>query len=334
MTDDLCDGRCGPDEPPLQTVPADAVQLTGDCGAGRLRVVLLGTAAGPYPAPGRQGSASAVVVGDRTYLVDAGYGALRKYVQAGLSMQDLRAVFLTHLHSDHVADLFTLFLLGWGPANQGVDQPVRVLGPGPDRTDPAHPAAGTEELVGHCLAAFGQDIAVRMRTSGRSSLDTLVLPHDLSMPDDAGTLVYEDDRVRVTARAVPHPPLHLSLGYRFETEEGIVVFSGDTAYSDDVGELAVGADILVHETMEPDFYRGLGYSTRLLDFLTASHTSPQDVGRLASHAGAHCVALSHIGPPDLRGISDDEWSRRVGTRFRGRIAVGHDLMQLLPGARV
>lgn len=329
MTAELCTGgSAGP--LPTVGVPPDVVELQGDLMDSGIRVILLGTAAGPYPAAGRQGCSSAVVIGDRVYLVDAGYGALRKYVQAGLRLRDLRAIFLTHLHSDHIADLFTLFLLGWGPANHGVDQTVRVFGPGPD---PAHSAAGTEELIGHCLSGFGQDITVRMRTSERSPLDTLVLARDLSTPPDASMPVYEDDRVRVTTRAVPHPPLHLSLGFRFETDEGVIAFSGDTAYSDSVGELAAGADILVHETMEPDFYRGLGYSAQLLDFLTASHTSPQDVGRLASQAGAHCVALSHIGPPDPRAVSDDEWVRRVGTKFRGRTVVGHDLTQVIPASR-
>lgn len=212
-----------------------------------------------------------MVVGGRVYLVDAGYGTLGKYVAAGLSLRDLAAVFVTHLHSDHVAELFTLFLLGWGPANQGVIEPVPVYGPGPDPTDPGPPAAGTAGLIAGNLAAFGQDVAVRQRTSDRPRLVGLIRATDVLAAGE--TVVHEDDRVRVTARAVPHPPLHLALGYRFETEHGVVAFSGDTARSDAVGELAAGADLLVHEAMEPDFYRSIGYSPKLLDFLAASHTS-------------------------------------------------------------
>ncbi|MFZ3566475.1 MBL fold metallo-hydrolase [Streptomyces sp. BH097] len=329
-----CGGAAPPTELPSPAAPPDAVQVTGDArpeGPTALSVVLLGTGAGPYPAPGRQGASTAVVVGDRTYLVDAGYGALRKYAQAGLRLSDLRAVFLTHLHSDHTADLFNLFLLGWGPANHGVNQPVHIAGPGPDRTLPDHPQPGTEGLLTHLLAAFGQDVAVRLRTSARTPLADLVRPHDLvSPPAGQDVLVYEDDRVRVTAREVPHPPLHQSFGYRFETEEGVVAFSGDTAYSDSVGELAEGADLLVHETMEPDFYRGLGYSDRLLDFLTASHTAPGDVGRLATAAGVRRVALSHIGPPDPREVGDDDWTRKVAATYSGPVVVGHDLTRLVP----
>lgn len=310
-------------------VPADPVELTGDLGGDSpLRVILLGTAAGPFPAPGRQGCATAVVVGDRVYLVDAGYGTLRRYVQAGLRLRDLAAVFLTHLHSDHVADLVTLFLLGWGPANAGVDQPVPVFGPGPDPTDA--PAPGTTGLVEHGLAAFGQDIAVRMRTSPRTHPAALVMPRDLDPPVAPGTVVHEDDRVRVTAAAVPHPPLHLGLGFRIETEHGVVAVSGDTARSDRVAELAADADVLVHEVMDPGYYRDLGYPPELLDFLAASHTCAEDVGRVATQAGARCVALSHIGPPDPRAVTDASWERRVGAHFRGRIVAGHDLTQLVP----
>ncbi|MET9260691.1 MBL fold metallo-hydrolase [Amycolatopsis sp. NPDC004079] len=291
-----------------------------------LRVVLLGTAAGPYPAPGRQGCANAVVVGGRVYLVDAGYGTLGKYVAAGLSLRDLAAVFVTHLHSDHVAELFTLFLLGWGPANQGVVDPVPVYGPGPDPTDPGPPAAGTAGLIAGNLAAFGQDVAVRQRTSDRPRLAGLIRATDVSVVGE--TVVHEDDRVRVTARAVPHPPLHLALGYRFETEHGVVAFSGDTARSDAVGELAAGADLLVHEAMEPDYYRSIGYSPKLLDFLAASHTSPADVGRVAAAAGARRVALSHLGPADPARLDDEGWLRRVRSHYSGPVVVGHDLLDL------
>ncbi|NIH83704.1 MBL fold metallo-hydrolase [Amycolatopsis granulosa] len=309
------------------TVPPDAVTLRGDLGPAPLRVILLGTAAGPYPVAGRQGCASAVVVGDRVYLVDAGYGTVRKYAQSGLALRDLAAVFVTHLHSDHVVDLFPLFLLGWGPANAGVVAPVDVYGPGPEPGG----AAGISGLVAGCLSGFGQDIAVRERTSARPPLAKLVRTHELAVPGGE-VLVHEDDRVRVTARAVPHPPLHLALGFRFETEHGVVAFSGDTARSDAVGELAADADLLVHEAMEPGFYRELGYSGQLLDFLAASHTAPADVGRLATAAGARCVALSHVGPADPRHLSDEAWTRRVRPHYSGRIVVGHDLTQLAPRA--
>ena len=115
---------------PGRQVPPDATTLSGDLRRARTRVILLGTAAGPYPEPGRQGCSSLVAVGDRSYLIDAGYGTLRKLVQSGVDVESLAAVFVTHMHSDHISDLFTLFLLGWGTGDHGILSPVQVFGPG------------------------------------------------------------------------------------------------------------------------------------------------------------------------------------------------------------
>jgi ribonuclease BN (tRNA processing enzyme) len=76
-------------------------------------VVLLGTSGGPKWRQSRSGIATAVVVDGAVYLVDCGYGAGAQLVRAGLSPADLSAVLITHLHSDHTADLANLLLYGW-----------------------------------------------------------------------------------------------------------------------------------------------------------------------------------------------------------------------------
>lgn len=330
----------GPPETRAQAtaVPQDASVLVGDIEPCRTRLVLLGTAAGPFPAASRQGCSSLLDVGGRGYLVDAGYGALRKYIQSGVHLRDLRAVFVTHLHSDHVADLFTLFLLGWGKQNSGIDQPVKVHGPGALTGDVvgSH-TTGTRGLIASCLQAFSYDLDVRSRTSPRTPLGSLIDAVDLAGGTPGSTpvpfAVYEDDRVQVSAVRVPHPPVFPAFAYRFETEDATVVFSGDTARSDDLAALAEGADILVHEAMQPTFYRRRGYRPELVDFLTQSHTSPTEVGKLAKDAGVRTVVLNHLGPPDPREMSDDDWESAVGAHFHGRIVVGHDLQQVCPAVR-
>ena len=68
-------------------------------------LVLLGTAGAPMPVAGRGGIASALVVGDRVFVIDCGRGAPSAFVDAGLDFRRLDAVFVTHLHADHVGDL-------------------------------------------------------------------------------------------------------------------------------------------------------------------------------------------------------------------------------------
>ncbi|WP_368736948.1 MBL fold metallo-hydrolase [Arthrobacter sp. Marseille-P9274] len=107
----------------------------------RTRVVLLGTAGGPTYMPGAksEGISSAVVVGDRYYIIDAGDGVLRQARNARLGtwqhplngpLDQLRAVFLTHLHSDHITDLSALLNAGLFNGLQKADLPVKLIGPG------------------------------------------------------------------------------------------------------------------------------------------------------------------------------------------------------------
>lgn len=340
---------------PHGQVPPDATSLTGDLRETRTKVILLGTAAGPYPEPGRQGCASLVVVGDRSYLVDAGYGTVRKLVQSGIPMSSLRAVFVTHQHSDHTADLFNLFLLGWGTGGHGITSPVAVYGPGdPDGlpaptpgvdpaplANPQNPTPGTVDLLHGAVDAWAYDLNIRTRYNSRPGLASLIEAHDVMPPQSVGAApdgdvapamepfpVFEDDRVRVSATLVQHPPVFPSYGFRFETEDGVFVFSGDTAVSDNVVALADGADLLVHETMHIPYYASIGYPQALLDFFSRSHTAPADVGRVAADAGVRQVALAHIGPGDPRAVRDEEWRRQVQTSYDGDIVVGRDLYQL------
>ena len=77
-------------------------------------LLLLGTAGAPLPVAGRAGICSAVLVDGRVFLVDCGRGAPSGYVDAGLDFRALEAVFVTHLHVDHVGDLPGMILYPWG----------------------------------------------------------------------------------------------------------------------------------------------------------------------------------------------------------------------------
>jgi glyoxylase-like metal-dependent hydrolase (beta-lactamase superfamily II) len=107
----------------------------------RTRLALLGTSGGPiwWTDSNRRGISSAVVVGDAVYMVDCGDGAPEAWRPAGLlgpgqgqnDMTKLRALFLTHLHSDHISDYPTLLLQGFvGGGLATADRPLHVYGPG------------------------------------------------------------------------------------------------------------------------------------------------------------------------------------------------------------
>ncbi|RSN66945.1 MBL fold metallo-hydrolase [Actinomadura sp. WAC 06369] len=341
----------------------------------RTRVVLVGTSGGPIwweGGSGRAGICSAVVVGDALYLVDLGSAALHNLRPAGLlgpgegmnDLRHLRAVFLTHLHSDHIADYPALLLHGTSGGGLGLpDRPVRVHGPGdrgrlpevfpagrpvPRPVNPDAPTPGTEAMTRSLVAAFATDFNDRLFDTGAPDVTTRVRAHDIALPDGAAPggpvprlraplPVYEDDRVRVTATLVDHGQMAPSFGYRFDTDDGSVVFSGDTTVSPNLVDLAAGCDVLVHEVIDrawvEESIAGLpvpdetkeGYVNHMI----GAHTTSEQVGRVARDAGARRLVLHHFVPG---GLPDGRW-RRAGRGFDGALTVGRDLMEIGVGRR-
>jgi ribonuclease BN (tRNA processing enzyme) len=144
----------------------------------------------------------------------------------------------------------------------------------------------------------------------------------------------QDDNVKVTSVVVQHPPVTPALGYRFDFPDRSIAFSGDTARSEAVAQMAKGADILVHEALDfpaIEVYLRHGIAAdpegptfeASMAHMLADHTSAEDVGRIAQEAGVKTLVLSHIAPPS---VSDASWHAAAAKFFKGEIIVGHDLM--------
>jgi ribonuclease BN (tRNA processing enzyme) len=203
--------------------------LLAICGMAQdTRVVLLGTG-NPNPDPQRMGPSAAVVSGQRVYIVDAGPGIVRRAAQAGIQMQQLTRAFVTHLHSDHTAGLPDLIFT---PAVTGRLGPLELYGP-----------PGLRQMTGLVMKAWKQDIEIRLHGLEPSVAQAYVVhAHDVKPGE-----IYRDDAVRVIAFPVKHGSWKYAYGYRFEAKDKVIVFSGDTTYSDEVARAAAGCDILVHE---------------------------------------------------------------------------------------
>jgi ribonuclease BN (tRNA processing enzyme) len=346
------------------TAFADARDEDRDRSAGRrrTRLTLLGTAAGPV-IRGRKGIASALLVEDVAYLIDCGMECASSFRLTGHEWRQLRHVFLTHLHSDHVLDYPSVLLVGWGSPEDQVAPGVQVWGPGrPDDLPPVRggrevpviapelPMPGTEDTTRLMFEAFAWDINMRLRDEGRRDIRTLFLPNDIAVPDVGGSthgpwaplmepfLVMEDDRVRVTAILVDHRPVFPAFGFRFDTDDGSIVFSGDTARTPNMVRLARNADILVHEVVNIAYYRRTlppGPPTdAFIGHLSDSHTPVDEVGLIAQEANVKHLVLSHFAPGDPRAVPSAEWRREARRNWRGRLTVGEDWDVLGLGPRV
>jgi ribonuclease BN (tRNA processing enzyme) len=142
----------------------------------------------------------------------------------------------------------------------------------------------------------------------------------------------QNDQVKVTSLRVPHPPITQAYAYRFDARDRSVVISGDTAYAPELAQFARGADVLVHEAMYlpgiDAIVRRATNASRLREHLVASHTSTEDVGRIAAAAGVKTLVLSHLVPGDDPSITDGQWAEGAARHFKGRIVVGKDLLEI------
>jgi ribonuclease BN (tRNA processing enzyme) len=318
-------------------------------------LVLLGTAGAPMPVAGRGGISSALIVDGRVFLVDCGRGSPSAFAGAGLDFTRLEAVFVTHLHADHIGDLPGMLLYPWGvrTGQDGPLPPIRVYGPPRPAALPAGdavfhretticpelPAPGTADLVGHILAGYAYHLNVMPLDARMPDAGELVRAMDIAVPawtqEHAQTpvVVVDDDQVRVTAVAVMHGRAIPALAYRFDTADGSVVFSGDTTVNYDLIALAQGADILVHHVADLGYLARHGWAGAALDRMAGLHTDVTEVGEVAERAGAGELILSHYLPAEPGAISEQDWVKRAGLGFSGRTTAGRDgLRRILPGA--
>lgn len=279
------------------------------------RVVLLGTKGGPrLGEAGRSNPATLIIINDVPYLVDCGYGTSKQLISANIALNRLRYVFITHQHSDHNLDLGPLFYNAWITG-----LPVRVDAYGPP---------GLTEMTRDFFNYLKFDIDTRIEDEGRSDPRTLFTAHSFDKP---GVVLTNDD-VKVSACLVRHPPIKQAYAYRFDAKDRSVVISGDTTYAPELAEFARGTDVLVHEVMYlpalEALLKRLPNARRLREHLMASHTLPEDVGKIAAQAGVKTLVLSHFVPGDDASITDEQWTEGVRKHFKGHIVVGKDLMEI------
>ena len=280
----------------------------------RTRIVFLGTKGGPRIGLNAANPANLVVVNDTPFVIDCGAGVSHQLVAAGVPIPSVKYIFISHHHSDHNLEYGNLFYNAWAA---GLSTPIHSFGP-----------KGIEEMTRTYWELNKFDVETRIADEGRPDPRPLLIAKDIT---EDGVVLQTPD-VKVTAFRTPHPPIVDNFAYKFETPDGTIVFSSDTAYNPKLAEFAKGADVLVHEALYLPAVDRLVIKTKngatLKKHLLDSHTTTEDVGRIAAQAGVKVLVLSHFVPGDDPEVTDDDWTRDVKKNFSGRIIVARDLMQL------
>ena len=278
------------------------------------RLVLLGTQGGPFIRSYKQTpSANLIVYKDIPIIVDTGFGATFKLLDAGINLSLIKFIFITHHHSDHNLELGPLLYNAW---ISGLKEPIHVYAP-----------AGLRSLLSFYWQSNQFEIETRIKDEGRPDIRELVISHEYS----EGNLTSNSDFEVAAIRNI-HPPVIESYAFHFKLGNKIIVFSGDTAYCPALGPFAFNADYLVHEVMYvpavEEMVKRRPNALKLKESILSHHTSAENVGRIASAAKVKTLVLTHFVPSDDKTLTEQVWLNAVKTTFSGNIIVGKDLLQL------
>ena len=360
------------------------------------KLVLLGTTGGMtwWPGSNRASSSQALVVGDSMYIIDLGFGATQRLAEAfnpaqfltihgeqlqlelSTFLKNVRAVFLTHLHMDHLGDYPTFLMIG-ARAGFGIPNRLQIIGPGdrgrleenktgysgtilkaecggPKQTT----TPGTKQMTNLLLQAFAQNFNDCAMDAGYPDLQNIIdvkeigdprtipWPVDFILPNPSKPWtrnetcpamvpfeIYRDDLIRVSAILVDHYQVYPSFAFRFDTNDGSLVISGDTGpdTKGNLQKLAKGADVLVHEVIDNAWitatFKGVKEGDPawpLYYHAITAHTTIEDVGRVAEQCQAKTLVLSHIGP----GNTPLSRLKKAQKNFSGKLIIGEDLMEI------
>lgn len=270
-----------------------------------IEVTLLGTGS-PIPDAHRAGPSTLVRTGGQAFLVDCGRGVLQRLTAAGAGANTITALLLTHLHSDHIADLGDVIITRWVSTFTPDPAPLPIIGP-----------PGTAEVVEATLKAFGFDIGYRIAHHA-----DLTAPPPLKVEEHTAGVVWDVDGVRITAGATDHRPVEPTIGFRVDSGGASVVLAGDTVPCTGLDELAAGADALVHTVIRKDLVELMPLQ-RIKDILDY-HSSVEQAAATASRAGVGTLILTHYVPALVPG-QEQQWRDLAAAEFDGRIELGDDL---------
>ena len=268
----------------------------------------------PLPDSSRDEACILVIAGKNIYVIDTGAGSANNVNQWGIPANRIKAVLLTHLHSDHIADLPNFHMITW--INNRPSQ-LDVYGP-----------EGLESVVQGFEDAYSLDYAFRNTHHGDTIAPLAVAGMKAHTIDLNNPVIIESDDLSIQAFAVEHHPVKPALGYRFDYKGRSIVISGDTSASQNLTDHSRNADVLFHEAQANHILKPLREfmlknnrtnQAKILDDITTYHTTPVEAAAIAKEANVKHLVFYHLTPAPrndimakifTRGVSDvfEEWT--------------------------
>lgn len=279
--------------------------------ADEFRVTLLGTGS-PAPVMRRFGPGVLVEAGGKKLLIDCGRGTTQRLLQAGLRLGQVDALFVTHLHSDHIVGIPDLWLTGWLEAAYAQRKGAfRVFGP-----------EGTQNLMQGLAKAYEWDIRARVA-------DQNLVPENVraDVTEFKAGVVFDQGGVKVTAFEVDHGDLlKPAFGFRVDHAGRSVTISGDTRFSENLIQHAKGTDLLIHQVAA---VRDELLKNPVFQVILAHHTKPEEAGTLFSRVKPRLAVFYHfvlLGAPGVPPVTEVDVLEMARKTYDGPLLIGEDLM--------
>ncbi len=303
-----------------QTLSDQALRREELLDPSKITVLTCGTGS-PVPSDRAQ-SCLAVFVNGQFLLFDAGDGAQESMEDLNLPVTDIDAIFLTHFHSDHVADLGEVISRTW---ILGRTEPVTVYG-----------GFGVEYIVNAFNAVYAADEDYRIAHHGEEifPVELLATADTILEIGPEGRVIYDVDGVRVLAFKVDHSPVGVALGYRVEYAGKVVGVSGDTIDTAGLRALSANADVLVSDVMNKSLVEETECAfgripeprfEKIFRDIRTYHIDVTEVAEVARDAEVATLVMTHLVPAsDNPAQLDVAFRQPVSSIYNGTVIVAED----------
>ena len=261
----------------------------------------------PLPSPGRAETCILISAGEDLFVVDIGDGSNDNLRSWNINFRNIEAVLITHLHSDHIADLPGLHQNAWVVGERS--SKLKVFGP-----------EGIDQFTQGIEMAYAHDYVFRNEHHGNAIAPLEYAGFDTNVIDLNNPVIFDNGELRITAFRVVHEPVEPALGFKFEYKGRSIVITGDTSYTQNVIDNSMNADVLFHEAqanhmlavMEKSLMsRGAQLLATVFDDITTYHTSLVEAAEIANEANVKKLFFYHLTPAPRNYIQEIIFVRGV-----------------------